>query len=237
MENVQDQLDVLRELSWLYSQVKLWGVPRCFEYVGADVKRGEKERRDLQHELTRAHRDVSRRIREAQKRLLATGFSVPDSWLTVRAVGTLSSQHTAAGKGKRDTAVLRDSGADLQALEAVCREMSVAQLRLEAQIGSDSVEGETKVSSPPVDVPVTLAEFIESHCISDRKLTAARLESLTKSLQGAARRKGSDVVLPEHVGSWRPGRKKYYRPSQLRAVWPTLMQHLAYLPPLKSIKP
>jgi hypothetical protein len=76
-----------------------------------------------------------------------------------------------------------------------------------------------------------------SHCVSDSRLTEARLERFTKSLQSAARRKGSGVVLPEHVGRWRPGRKKYYRPSQLRAVWPSLVQQLPFLPPLKTSKP
>jgi hypothetical protein len=118
--------------------------------------------------------------------------------------------------------------------------MGVALLRMEAQLGAAAAEGNTGTKLPPVeqyDVPLTLAEFMASHCVSDNRLTEARLESLTKSLQSAARRKGSGVVLPEHVGTWRPGRKKYYRPSRLRAVWPSLVQHLPFLPPLKTSKP
>jgi len=240
MATVQDQLDALRELLWLYSQVTLWGAPRRFEYAGAHVKAGEKERRELAREIAHAQIDASRRVRDAQKRLLATGFPVPDSWLTARVVGQLSTQHTAAGKGKKEMAVLVDSGADLGALETVCREISVAMLRLEAQLEPGAVECRPEAQAPvtePIDVPLTLAEFIASHCACEGKLTESRLESLTKSLQGAARRKGSGVALPRHVGSWRPGRKKYYHPSQLRAVWPGLVRHLPYLPPLKSFKP
>jgi hypothetical protein len=205
------------------------------------VKHGEKERRELTRELMHAQVNISQRIREAQKRLLATGSPTPDAWLAVRAVGQLSSQHTAAMKGKRETAVLMDSGADLQALEAVCRKMGVALLRLEAQIGP---AGEAKAASTssaydPLeqhDMPLTLHEFIRTNCVLGEKLPEARLDRLTKSLQNAARRKGTGVVLPQHVGRWRPGRKKYYRPSQLRAVWPGLVQHLPYLPALKSAK-
>ena len=133
-----------------------------------------------------------------------------------------------------------DTGADLPALETVCREMSVAILRLEAQTGLEAREG--SAASPPrsveqYDVPLTLAEFMASNCVGGSKLTAARLESFTKSLQNAARRKGSGVALPKHVGRWRPGQRKYYRPSQLRRAWPGFARHLPYLPPLMSGKP
>ena len=240
MATVQDQLDALRELLWLYSQAKLWGAPRRFEYAGADARSCKEERQELTREMVHAQLDVSRRVRNARKRLLATGFPVPDPWLTVRVVGQLSTQYTAATKGKKETTALVDGGADLEALEGACREISVAILRLEAQVGPDAVESEAGGQASlaeQCDVPLTLAEFIASHCVYGSKLTESRLESLTKSLQSAARRKGSGVTLPEHVGRWRPGRKKYYRPSQLRGVWPSLVEHLSYLPPLKSSKP
>jgi hypothetical protein len=238
MAAVQDQLNALRELAWLYSQAKLWGAPRRFRYAGASVKRGRKERQQLQRETVHAHIDTSQRIRDAQKRLLATGYSVPDSWLTVRAVGQVSSQYTVARKGKPETAVLIDSGADQEALDAVCREMHAAMLRLEAQVEAATGANVASVSAAqtPVeeyDTPLTLIEFIKMFCVSGDKLPEARLDSLTKSLQNAARRKETEVTLPKHVGDWRPGQKKYYFPSQLQSVWPRVTKRLPYLPPLK----
>ena len=44
MATMEEQLNALHELHWLYLQTKLWGHSRRFEYAGEDVQRDEKER-------------------------------------------------------------------------------------------------------------------------------------------------------------------------------------------------
>ena len=240
MANGEEQLSALRELLWQYSQAKLWGAPRRFEYVGAQVKRCADERRQLQREMTQAHIKVMQRLHTAQKRLLATGYPVPDSWLTVRTIGQTSTQHTASRKGQREKVVLSDSGADMAALDAVCREMSAAAIRLEARIepaAAGNADSAAPIQQPAEshDVPLTLREFIQMHCVSEKGgFSDDRLDALAKAIQSAARRYPGEVQLPSNVGTWRPGQKRYYLPSKLREVWPQLMEHLAYLPDLKS---
>jgi hypothetical protein len=238
MGTVEDQLTALRELLWLYLQAKLWGRPRRFEYVAADAETDKEDRRQLQREMMHAHVAVEQQVREARKRLLATGYPAPDTWLTVRVTGEVSTQHSAATNDKPELAVLVDSGADLQSLDVVCREMGVALLKLEASAeASDRPAGSQ--SPPPTrtpveyDVPVTLAEFIRACCVGGEKLPDQRVDSIVSSIQNATRRAATGVQLPAHVGVWRPGQRKYYRPSLLRAAWPALVDTLHYLPPLK----
>jgi len=128
MASVHEQLNALRDLCWLCLQAKLLGFPRRFEYIGADVERCKNELRQLKREMVQAQIELSNRVHEAQKRLLSTGCAVPDSWLTVRVVGQLAYKHTAADGKKPETAVLSDSGADIEALETVCDEMRAACL-------------------------------------------------------------------------------------------------------------
>jgi len=238
MANTQDHLNALRELAWLYAQANLWGGPRRFEYAGASVEHGNEERLQLKREMVHAHRGVFQNIRKARKRLLSTGYPVPDSWLMVEVVGQLSEEHTAAAGKKPEKVVLSDSGLDLKALEYVCREMHVAILRLESEAETNPHDVDPSTSRNPSeesDLPVTLTEFMRRYCKSDDK-PDARLDSLRTSLQNAVRRKGSEVTLPKHIGEWRPGQKRYYKPSALRKAWPGLCKQLPFLPPLKQIK-
>ncbi len=239
MANAQDQLRALRELACLYSHAKLWGRPRRFEYYGADVELRSEQRMQLQREMAHAHMELSLRVREAQKQLLSAGYPLPDSWLTVRVVGRLSCRHTAATEEKPEKAVLADSGADLKALETMCREVAVALLRLESQTEISPHDEDPSTTRSPMeqrDLPVTLRDFIKIYCESGDKLSDARLDSIRNSLQNAARRKGSGVVLPKQVGEWRRGQKKYHKPSQLSRAWPSFVKALSYLPPLKQVK-
>jgi len=124
------QLQALRSLAWLYSQSRLWGNPRRFEFT-----LGDKDASELRNEALRSHIDNREKTESAKKHLLATGYDVPDSWLTVRYVGDLGRTDSAATDNKPEMTVITDSGADLLALDAVLREMYVAGLRLEAKTG------------------------------------------------------------------------------------------------------
>ena len=239
MANAQDQLNALRELAWLYTQLKLWGGPRRFVYAGADAEHSREERLQLKLEMMHANMDASRDIRKARKRLLSTGYPAPDSWLMVEVVGQLSEEYTTAAGKKPEKVVLTDSGVDLKALESVYREMHVAILRMESQTETDPHDDGPSTSrsrNEEYDMPATLTEFIKRYCKSGDNLSDSRLDSIKNSLQNAARRKGSVIRLPKHIGEWKPGQKKYYRPSQLSSVWPCLVERLPNLPPLKQIK-
>jgi hypothetical protein len=134
------QLEALRDLGWLYSQARTFYEPRRFEDADAEGMRS------LWREATKAYFEASQKIEAVKKRLLATGFNVPDSWLTVRAVGRVSLTESrldapkAKGKKRRGQkpewlAVMTDAGADLDALDTVCKEIYVAVLRLGVQQG------------------------------------------------------------------------------------------------------
>lgn len=100
-------------------------------------------------------KDLGPCIVAARKKLLATGFIVPDSWLTVRTTGNLSicrpGFRDARAKGKKPTAkqidllVLTDEGPDVAGLAAICREIEAAMLRLEAAPQQEAAD-----TAPPI---------------------------------------------------------------------------------------
>lgn len=143
------QLQALRSLAWMYSQSRLWGSPRRFEFP-----LGDKDASELRKEALHSHIDSREKTESAKKRLLATGYDVPDSWLTVRYIGDLGRTDSAATDNKPEMTVITDSGADLPALDAVLREIYVAGLRLEAEIGQTGEWpqiGEMKNATPTDD--------------------------------------------------------------------------------------
>jgi hypothetical protein len=133
-----EQAEALSELHWLYSQAALWGKPRRFEHVTFH-KGDDGGLRELSREAMHAHLEASRRIEAAKRKLLATGFAVPDSWLTVRAVGSAGMKwetlEPPAGRKKptgkpQYRVTLTDAGVDIEGLRNVCEQMYVAELRL-----------------------------------------------------------------------------------------------------------
>ncbi len=158
------QLEALRELAWQYAQSRLWGKPRRFECD--DLK----EVNSLSREFARDQLAAMQTVEKAKKRLLATGYPAPDSWLTVKAFGDLSVAHEAAQVKKPAFSVLTDTGADLDTLEAVGREMYLAAMRLEVAIGNElddtrpskaTVETTNPMPAPPGEwsLPMSKAEM------------------------------------------------------------------------------
>jgi len=81
------------------------------------------------------------------------------------------------------------------------------------------------------ETPVTLLDFIQQYCEGGETLASGTLDSRRNSLQSAAR--AGTLQLPEHVGAWRPGKRKYYLPSALSSAWPEYCRHLPNLPLLR----
>jgi hypothetical protein len=106
-------------------------------------------------------RDLYPSIATARKKLLATGYDVPNAWLTVRIAGevnlsapsfrgalagpaVMTDEELAAvcDKIQADPLVLTDEGADVAGLTAVCNEIQAAILRLEVeQEAADTAPG------------------------------------------------------------------------------------------------
>jgi hypothetical protein len=187
MASIQEQLEALRDLSWLYSQARTFYKPQRFEDTDAEGMRS------LWREATKAYLEASQKIEAAKKKLLATGFDVPDSWLTVRAVGRVGMSESllevpkrggkkkSAGKPKT-LAVLTDTGADLDALDAVCKEIYVAALRLGVQQG-DVGGGAANPNLPlqPQTKAQRAAEYIREHPGEKASVIAKYCEIQTKS--------------------------------------------------------
>ena len=141
--NLRPDLEALRELSWLYAQARLWGKPRRF--AGRDTS----DLQQLSRGIVSSQWKKLDKIENAKRRLLATGYDAPPSWLTVRTVGELSLEIAAATDAKPEMGVLTDPGADLAALDTVLQEMYVAALKLEAKAGQKTIGHRTKPRPPP----------------------------------------------------------------------------------------
>ncbi len=118
----REQMEALRELSWLYYQCILCCRPRCIQ-----CKR-EEDGFELARELGESYRDLSRQVGDARRRLLATGLNVPNDWLTVRCTGRLA-QTLRRVPGQW---IVRGAGVDTKVLDRVRSEMDASMLRLEA---------------------------------------------------------------------------------------------------------
>jgi hypothetical protein len=167
--NVKAQLEALRDLGWLYSQARIFYGPQRFEDTDVEGMR------QLWREATKANWQASQKIEAAKKRLLATGYDVPDSWLTVRAVGRAGMSEglldapkpkgkKRRGKKPQRLAVMTDPGADLEALDTVCKEIYVAAMRLAAQQGGvGKGPANLNLSLPPQPTVQRAAEYIREH--------------------------------------------------------------------------
>ena len=94
--------------------------------------------------MVKAHLKVAQEVRKAKRKLLATGFDVPDSWLKPNPVGNINSAETRLDEPKTGEDLAKSKwkkvltwdieDADRVAVEKVDEEMSVAILRLEAEL-------------------------------------------------------------------------------------------------------
>jgi hypothetical protein len=73
------------------------------------------------------HVHACRLVHEARRELLATGYEVPDHWLTVGAVPSFHNEE------RRDGASFTFGSLDHQRLAAVCQEIYLAMLRIDSQ--------------------------------------------------------------------------------------------------------
>jgi hypothetical protein len=170
---IKEQLDALRELAFLYSQAAIFYKPRRFEHCHDENNDGGLGK--LAREIALAYLTASEVIVAAKKRLLATGFNVPDSWLTVHAVGHVQTkcERVTPPTGKKRRAeprlltVVTDKGADTIALEKACDEMHAAILRLEVQSGAPVDTGQVAKELPALPM---LPDEIRSDAMSLERL-------------------------------------------------------------------
>lgn len=187
MASIQEQLEALRDLSWLYSQARIFYKPARFEDMDS------KGLWEWCREAAKCYLEASRKIEVAKKKLLATGFNVPDSWLTVRAVGRVGMSESllevpkrggkkkSAGKPKT-LAVLTDTGADLDALDTVCKEICLAALRLGVQQGDvGGGAANPNLPLPPQTQTQCAAEFITQNPGKKASVIAKHLGIVTAS--------------------------------------------------------
>lgn len=219
MASIQEQLEALRDLGWLYSQARTFYKPRRFEDMDS------KGLREWCREAVKSYLEASRKIEAAKKKLLATGFDVPDSWLTVRAVGRVGMSESllevpkrggekkSAGKPKT-LAVLTDTGADLDALDTVCKEICVARLRLEAKQESGKLSKDANLNLPPPPPPPKrteekAAEFIRKNPGKNAKVIAKHCgiepNSFRTHISPALKRMGIIVHRGSNGGFYPPG--------------------------------
>jgi hypothetical protein len=135
-------------------------------------------------------KDLGPRIVAARKKLLATGFIVPDSWLTVRASGKLDlcrpglMRNPDTGKvnataKKANLLVLTDEGPDVAGLATVCREIEAAMLRLEA---APTAAPETNKSPKRTAPWIAAAVKISAKAIREAKGQPVKAQTLVSLL-------------------------------------------------------
>jgi hypothetical protein len=159
--NAKEQLDALRNLAYLYSNAATFYGPRRFEHITFD-RQDDGGLKELHRETSKAYREAYVTIRAARKKLLTTGFAVPDPWLTVHAVGQVgmkwewlnppTSKKRRAGKPKY-LMVVTDTGADIAGLREACDEIHAAILRLEAREGVADDIGAVDNDLPALPTP------------------------------------------------------------------------------------
>lgn len=129
--SADDRTEALTSLLTLYDAcLTTVAYPWEAEYRGEHSGLARSRFEQVERELL----DCQEGVERAQKRLLRTGYPVPDSWLTVRCCGAVSLGYNEPGNFH----VLSYSGADAAALEAVCTEINAAIVRLEGEAGVPS---------------------------------------------------------------------------------------------------
>jgi hypothetical protein len=171
MQNVARQLEALGELYTLYHRLSGAGpIRREAATAAASAALGASFKARCWN-----LKDLGPRIVAARKKLLATGFPVPDSWLTVRTVGKLDLCRPGFGdawaKGKKPTAkqigllVLTDEGADVAGLDLVCRKIEAAMLKLEAATQTTGPAGTVRRAADFIEAnPGAGGKDIAKHC-------------------------------------------------------------------------
>ena len=86
------------------------------------------------------------RVVEAQRRLIASGFDVPDSWLLADTMGTVTFSTTR--QRKKPVLCVRVAGPDWKTLSAVCDEMRVAFIRVTSQPQRRDTQGYSVPDGP-----------------------------------------------------------------------------------------
>ena len=158
------QLEALDELAWLYDQAAMFYRPKRHEATGTAAE--VKELGTLERELDKGYRRAGLRILAAKEKLLATGYDVPDSWLTVRATGMVSASgrlldlciYDKPAEERKRIVVVTDTGADLAALNTVRAQMYVAALKLRAGQGHEVATVATKAGQDGAEHPAAVAQ-------------------------------------------------------------------------------
>ena len=120
-------------------------------------------------------------IEDARARALASGYPVPDNWLTVDVVGSLRQRADDPARGCQSTYTVETSGPDREALRAVLGEISAARLRLEAkasQVPDSSQDDKGDVQRMPEgkwSLPMSLNRIMER--LSAESMSTAKLKT------------------------------------------------------------
>jgi len=111
----------------------------------------------------------------------------------------------------------------------------ITETRLSLSMAAADAAGDQASAQPAGELPVTLFEFMRQYCRGSSQTTRSFLHSRRTAIQNAAQ--AGTIALPPHVGQWKRGKSKYYRPGDLAARWPKYSEAIADLPALKPRPP
>ena len=223
---IRKELQLLRELACSYAEVLVF-------HENPEAVCGRRP-------IIPHARELNRRIREAQERLLILGYHIPNSWLEIDTFGELRP----AGLRRRGPSKARDalrywaryvtrhgarySPPDLAPVKNVLTKMSVRSLRLHAELARAEESGDAGADDDRGD-PVSLLEFLNEYSV--RELTGEKAKSHKSRIGTAKRRK--KIVLPKPVRKVTRGKTPRYYPADLYRRWPKYQKAVSGLPDLK----
>jgi hypothetical protein len=127
----------------------------------------------------------------------------------------------------------QEISASLEGLITVVAE--TRKVLVTAQDKSDASSDKVPALVDTPDTSVTLNEFLQQYCLGGDRISKNSLLSRRRSIQNAAH--AGTIQLPQHVGQWKTGKPKYYRPDDLAEQWNAYCKALPNLPPLKAGNP
>lgn len=154
------QARALHDLWGLYWEARNHGVP--WEWALPDQARVESDFAERTRWFTR----LDNKIEWAKQDLLKSGFDVPDRWLTVKAVGTLTFSPVPHPPDQPTAYRLAYDGADLPALQAVLDEMRVAIYRETFQPAGQSVCPVEDCPSEPTWL--SASDLARGYCLTNK---------------------------------------------------------------------
>lgn len=182
----REQLEALEQLADLYASILRGKHPgtfpqralqraASFESKDGRLSQAEAARRSALAKLGRLAADAD----EARRRLVASGYPVPDNWLTVRVTGRvrlLSPAEVEAETGETGQGAIDYEGADMEGLRDAVREIHAAMLRLDAEPAIAVATAEGADGKRPRTDYLSLSEVAD---ICDK--SKARISQLCKS--------------------------------------------------------